>query len=131
VLLVLTAYDLVERRIPNRIVLPATAVLLLGHVWLDSGRTVEFVLAAVLAALFLLLPLFIYPAGMGMGDVKMALLLGAGLGSAVLAALFAGLFASFFAALFLLATRGRAARKTAIPFAPFLAFGGLVALFFS
>jgi leader peptidase (prepilin peptidase)/N-methyltransferase len=66
---------------------------------------------------------------MGMGDVKLAMLLGAGLGASVVAAFVVGLLAGFVAAVFLLVTRGTAARKMAIPFVPFLAFGGLFALF--
>jgi leader peptidase (prepilin peptidase)/N-methyltransferase len=66
---------------------------------------------------------------MGLGDVKLAILLGAGLGASVVAALVVGLLAGFVAAVFLLVTRGSAARKMAIPFVPFLALGGLVALF--
>jgi prepilin signal peptidase PulO-like enzyme (type II secretory pathway) len=68
---------------------------------------------------------------MGLGDVKLALLLGAGLGAAVVAAFVFGLLAGFVAAVFLLVRRGSAARKMAIPFVPFLAFGALVALFFA
>ena len=69
-------------------------------------------------------------AGLGMGDVKLALLLGAMLGRNVAVALMVGLLAALVPAAVLAVTKGvAAARKTAIPFAPFLAFGGLVALF--
>jgi leader peptidase (prepilin peptidase)/N-methyltransferase len=131
VLVVLAAIDLERRIIPNRIVLPATGLILATQIALSPDGAFEWVAAAVGAALFLLLPLLIYPSGMGMGDVKLALLLGAGLGWAVVPALFVGLMAAFVAAVVVLVRGGLAARKTALPFGPFLALGGLVALFFS
>jgi prepilin signal peptidase PulO-like enzyme (type II secretory pathway) len=66
-----------------------------------------------------------------MGDVKLAFLLGVGLGGAVVTALVVGLVAACIVALAILVRGGRAARKQAIPFGPFLALGGLVALFFT
>ncbi len=104
-------------------------VVLAGQLALNPDRWLEFVLATLGAGLFLFLPRLLYPAGMGLGDVKLAMLLGAGLGTAVVAAFVLSLLAGFVAAVFLLVTRGSAARKMAIPFVPFLAFGGLVALF--
>jgi leader peptidase (prepilin peptidase)/N-methyltransferase len=110
-------------------VLPATGVVLICQLVLFPERWLEFVLATLGAGLLLFLPRLLYPAGMGMGDVKLAMLLGAGLGASVVAAFVVGLLAGFVAAVFLLVTRGTAARKMAIPFVPFLAFGGLFALF--
>ena len=129
VLVVLTAIDIERRIVPNRIVLPATGVILVCQVLLYPDRWVEFVLATLGAGLLLFLPRLLYPAGMGMGDVKLAMLMGAGLGASVVAAFVVGLLAGFVAAVFLIVTRGSAARKMAIPFVPFLALGGLVALF--
>lgn len=131
VLLALAVIDLERRIVPNRIVLPATAVILVAQVAFSPDRALEWVLASVGAALFLLLPLLVYPKGMGMGDVKLALLLGAGLGLSVVPALVVGLLAGFVGAVIVLVVRGPAARKLAMPFVPFLAFGGLVALFFN
>ena len=130
VLVVLAAIDFEQRIVPNRIVLPATAVVLVGNLMVFSDRRVEFVLATLGAGLLLLLPLLVYPAGMGKGDVKLAMLLGAGLGTAVITAFVVGFLTAFIAAVVILATKGVEARKTGIPFAPFLALGGLVALFF-
>jgi leader peptidase (prepilin peptidase) / N-methyltransferase len=130
VLVVLSAIDLERRIIPNRIVLPATAAVLLVHASVSGERAVEAVVAALATALVLYLPLFVYPAGMGMGDVKLALLLGAALGKSVVVALVVGLVAPLPVAIVFLALRGPGARKSAIPFGPFLALGGLVALFF-
>jgi len=129
VLVILTAIDIERRIVPNRIVLPATGVILVCQVLLYPDRWVEFVLATLGAGLLLFLPRLLYPAGMGMGDVKLAMLMGAGLGASVVAAFVVGLLAGFVAAVFLIVTRGSAARKMAIPFVPFLALGGLVALF--
>ena len=131
VLVVLTAIDIERRIVPNKIVLPVTAVVLVAQMVVHPDHRPEYVVATVGAGLFLLLPLLIYPAGMGLGDVKLALLLGAGLGAGVVMAFVVGLLAGFVAAVVILVKQGSAARKRAIPFVPFLALGGLVALFFS
>jgi leader peptidase (prepilin peptidase) / N-methyltransferase len=129
VVLLLAAIDFEWRIIPNRIVVPATAAILVAQIAISPDRALEWPAAALGAALFLLLPLLVYPSGMGMGDVKLALLLGAGLGWAVVPAFVVGLLAAFVAAVVVLARGGLSARKTALPFAPFLALGALVALF--
>jgi leader peptidase (prepilin peptidase)/N-methyltransferase len=82
------------------------------------------------AALFLLVAALAYPAGMGMGDVKLALLLGVALGATVPVAMMIGMVAALVPSIVLYARHGSAARKMKIPFGPFLAFGGVVALFF-
>jgi leader peptidase (prepilin peptidase)/N-methyltransferase len=73
--------------------------------------------------------MLVYPAGMGMGDVKLAALLGAALGKSVVVAIAIALFAAGAFALLVLAREGLGARKKAVPFGPFLALGGLVVLF--
>jgi prepilin signal peptidase PulO-like enzyme (type II secretory pathway) len=123
--------DLEQRRIPNRIVLPATALVLVAQLALRPGRAVEWVVAAVGAAAFLLLPSLVAPGGMGMGDVKLALLLGAALGRDVMPALVFALAFVFVAAVVVLVRRGRAGGRTMLPFGPFLALGGVLALFLS
>ena len=70
-----------------------------------------------------------YPGGMGIGDVKLALLLGAMLGRTVPVALMIGMVAALVPSIYLLAKHGMAARKMGIPFGPFLALGGVIALF--
>ena len=107
--------------------MPATAVVLIAQTLLHPS--LEWTIAALAAAVFLFLPLLVYPAGMGMGDVKLALLLGAMLGRNVAVALMIGLLSGMLPAIFLFATQGMAARKKAIPFGPFLALGGVIALF--
>jgi leader peptidase (prepilin peptidase)/N-methyltransferase len=128
VLVVLTAIDLDRRLIPNAIVLPATVVVLIAQIAFFPDRTLEWVLASLGAALFLFLPLMVFPTGMGMGDVKLAALLGAGLGKSVVPAILAGLLAGAAFAIFLLVREGMSARKKAFAYGPFLAFGGVLVL---
>lgn len=128
VLVAVTATDLTHRIVPNRIVLPAAAVVLVAQTAIDPSP--EWVLGALGASGFLLVAALAYPAGMGMGDVKLALLLGAMLGRLVGVGLMVGMVAALVPSVVLLARHGSAARKMGIPFAPFLALGGVVALFF-
>jgi len=128
VLVVLAVVDYRTRKLPNLIVLPATAFVLAAQVALDPGGALEYVGAALGASLFLLVPALVKPEGMGMGDVKLALLLGAALGRSVVAALLIGLVAAGLVGAAILARSGWAGRKTTIPLGPFLARGGLAAL---
>ena len=127
VLVVLSAIDLTHRIVPNRIVLPAALVVLLAQTALHPSP--EWALGALGASGFLFVAALAYPAGMGMGDVKLALLLGAMLGRTVGVGLMIGMVAALVPSVVLLARHGSAARKMGIPFAPFLALGALVALF--
>jgi leader peptidase (prepilin peptidase) / N-methyltransferase len=127
VLVAVSAIDLEHRIIPNRIVLPAAAVALVAQTALEPSP--EWALGAVGASGFLFAAALAYPAGMGMGDVKLALLMGAVLGRTVSVALMAGMLAAMIPGLYLLARHGNAGRKMGIPFGPFLAFGSVVALF--
>jgi leader peptidase (prepilin peptidase)/N-methyltransferase len=90
----------------------------------------EWALGAVGASLFLLVAALAYPQGLGMGDVKLALLLGAVLGRNVSVGLMMGFIAALVPSAFLFAAHGRKARKMAIPLVPFLALGAVIALFF-
>jgi prepilin signal peptidase PulO-like enzyme (type II secretory pathway) len=128
VLVVITRTDLEHRLIPDKIVLPGGVVLLALRTIDDPS--VEWALSALGAGLVLFVIALIYPRGLGMGDVKLAAFLGAGLGIAVIAGMFIGFFIAFLPALSLLVRRGvHAARKSAIPLGPFLALGGVIALF--
>ncbi len=127
VLVAISAVDLKHRIVPDRIVLPATVVVLVAQTVREPS--LEWPLAAFGASLFLFLAVLAYPAGMGMGDVKLALLMGAAVGKLVTVALMVGMFSALVPGVYLLARHGQAARKMAIPFAPFLAFGSIVALF--
>ncbi|HUH15012.1 MAG TPA: prepilin peptidase [Gaiellaceae bacterium] len=126
-LVTVSATDLSHRIVPNVVVLPAAAIVLVAMTVLHPSA--EWALGAFGASLFLFLAALAYPKGMGMGDVKLALLLGAMLGRTVPVALMVGMVAALVPSLVLFARHGRAARKMAIPFAPFLALGGVVALF--
>jgi len=127
VLVAVTATDLTHRIVPNRIVLPAAVIVLLAQTALYPSP--EWAIGALGAAGFLFAAALAYPAGMGMGDVKLALLLGAMLGRLVAVGLMLGMLAALVPSAVLLARHGSAARKMGIPFAPFLAFGAVVALF--
>ena len=126
-LVVVTATDLERRIVPNRVVLPAAAaVLALQTV---SHPSVAWALGAVGASGFLFLAALAYPGGMGMGDVKLALLIGALLGRTTPVGIMLGLLLALVPSFVLLARHGARARRLAIPFAPFLAAGAVVALF--
>lgn len=128
VLVAVSATDLRARIVPNVIVIPAAAIVLGANTLLEPSP--QWALGALGASGFLLLAVIAYPAGMGLGDVKLALLLGAALGWHVPIALMLGMLAAMVPSLVLLARHGAIARKMAIPFAPFLAIGSVVTLFF-
>jgi leader peptidase (prepilin peptidase)/N-methyltransferase len=128
VLVRLAAIDIRLRIIPNRIVLPATAITLVAQAVLSPDRTPEWVLGALGASAFLLLPALLRPDALGMGDVKLALLLGAALGRGVVAAMTIGLLAAGGFAALLVLVQGREALKSTMPLGPFLALGGIIAL---
>jgi leader peptidase (prepilin peptidase)/N-methyltransferase len=127
VLVTLSVIDWNHRIVPNRIVLPAAGVALVAHTAIDPSA--EWLLGALGASGFLFAAVLTYPKGLGMGDVKLALLLGAVLGASVGVALMVGMFAALVPAIVLFARHGSAARKMGLPFVPFLAFGAVVALF--
>ena len=127
VLVVLSAIDIDRRIVPNKIVLPAAVIVLVAQTILHPS--LEWLAAGLGAALFLFLAALAYPRGMGMGDVKLALLLGFMVGKTVPIALFLGMVSALVPSAVLFARHGSKARKMAIPFAPFLALGGVLALF--
>jgi leader peptidase (prepilin peptidase) / N-methyltransferase len=122
--------DLEHRLIPNRLTLPG-AVLALGlGLALDPGGEPGRLIAGAAAGGFLLLAALAYPGGMGMGDVKLAGMMGLFLGSAVAPALLVALLSGTLVGAVIIARKGAAAgRKTAVPFGPFLALGAVVAVF--
>lgn len=125
----ITLIDLDHRRIPNAITLPAAVIALVAGTALDPGGELGRVAAGLGAALFLLVPAMVRPDGMGIGDVKLAGVLGLCLGPAVAVGLLVALVAGTVFGLVLAARTGvEKARKTQIPFGPYLAFGGVVAL---
>jgi leader peptidase (prepilin peptidase) / N-methyltransferase len=132
VLLVVPAalIDLEHRIIPNRITALGAVLALLIGVALDPGGEPERLIAGAAAGGFLLLAALAYPGGMGMGDVKLAGVMGLFLGASVAAAVLIALLSGVLVGAVVIARKGaRAGRKTAVPFGPFLAFGALVAVF--
>jgi leader peptidase (prepilin peptidase) / N-methyltransferase len=129
-LVVISRHDLERRIIPNRIVLPAWIAVLLAHLAIHPHHWVEWLVGSFGAALFFLAFALIYPAGLGMGDVKLVLLIGAALGYAVVSALLLGTLAAGLVAAVMLFKEGSSARKRAIPLGPFLAAGAIVLLLF-
>lgn len=129
-LAVLAAIDIEHRVLPNRILFPVTAVVLVAQIAVFPDRTVEWLLAGLAAAAFLALPLIVRRDAMGMGDIKLALLLGAVVGWKVFGAIVLGCIAMLPVALFMLVRDGSIKGAT-LPFGPFLAFGTLLILFAS
>jgi leader peptidase (prepilin peptidase)/N-methyltransferase len=127
-LVAVTLTDLERRIIPNR-VLAVAAVIGVGIVAIGAPDTLpERVLAAVAAGGLLFAAALAYPKGMGLGDVKLAAVMGLYLGQDVAPAIFVALLAGSLVGLVMIAREGAAARKRAIPFGPFLALGGVVGL---
>jgi leader peptidase (prepilin peptidase) / N-methyltransferase len=126
-LVVVTATDLSHRIVPNRIVIPAAVVVL--ALMTAAEPSPEWAIAGVGASGFLLAAAVVYPAGMGMGDVKLALLMGVALGRTVTVALLLGMIAALVPSVVLFIRHGVRARKMGIPLAPFLALGSVIALF--
>jgi leader peptidase (prepilin peptidase)/N-methyltransferase len=128
ILAAITLTDLEQRIIPNAILLAGgvAAVALVGAT--DPASLPERVIAAAAAGGFLLAIAVAYPRGMGMGDVKLAAVMGLYLGSAVAPALLIAVLAGTVIGIGVMLARGSTDRKLAIPFGPFLALGGVVAL---
>lgn len=129
VLIVLATIDIRHRIVPNRIVLPATVMVLLARFALSPGDWPQYAIAALLAAAFLFLPRLLNSGSIGMGDVKLGLLIGAALGWGAASALALG-FLLVFPVAMIIALRGglAAARRATIPMAPFLSLGALAIL---
>jgi leader peptidase (prepilin peptidase)/N-methyltransferase len=125
----LALIDLDTRLLPNKLTLPAAVVAVVLGTLVDSPGEVGRVIAGVAAGGFFLVVALAYPKGMGIGDVKLAAVLGLFLGRAVAAALLIALVSGVLVGVLIMARRGVAeGRKTAVPFGPFLAFGGVLAV---
>ena len=123
--------DLDHRIIPNAIVLPGAVAAIAIVAATEPSELSEHLIAGAAAAGFLLLAVLAYPRGMGMGDVKLAGVLGLYLGRSVGPAMLFALLLGTIVGVVIIARKGAAeGRKTAVPFGPFLALGGLVGLFF-
>jgi leader peptidase (prepilin peptidase) / N-methyltransferase len=120
--------DLEQRLIPNRILAVSAAIGLALVIVGEPASLPERAAAAIGAGGLLFCVALAYPRGMGLGDVKLAALMGLYLGSAAAPALLVAFAAGALVGLALIARHGAAARKRALPFAPFLALGGFVGL---
>jgi leader peptidase (prepilin peptidase)/N-methyltransferase len=102
-----------------------------GIIGKQSGRILYAIIGAFSLALFYFIIALISKGGMGMGDVKLALSIGLGSGffsaHLVIVATFVAFGLGSAIGLFLMAT-GKANRKTAIPFGPFMIVGQLISL---
>jgi leader peptidase (prepilin peptidase) / N-methyltransferase len=124
-----TVIDIDFRIIPNKLMILGTVVALAILALTRPGAIPEHLIAGVAAGGFLLVAAIAYPGGMGMGDVKLAFVMGLFLGRDVGVAMLAGLLAGSLIGAAVMARKGvKQGRKTAIPFGPFLALGGLVGL---
>jgi leader peptidase (prepilin peptidase) / N-methyltransferase len=120
---VLAVIDLRTHLLPNWIVLPSAALVLTLQLALFPGDAVEWVVASFGCFTVLLALALVRPGGIGMGDAKLGLLLGAGLGTDVAMAMLVGCLALWPVAVYILARHGLDARSKALPLGPALALG--------
>jgi leader peptidase (prepilin peptidase)/N-methyltransferase len=125
-LIALAGIDLDHQLLPNRIVYPMAAYGVAATAIVDIGELPEYLIAGAGAFTFLLIAVLVYPAGMGMGDVKLGGAMGLYLGLSILPALLAAFLTGTVFGLAVIAREGAQARKKAVPFGVFLALGGLV-----
>ena len=129
VLIAVAFIDLDHRIIPNKILLPAAIWGLAATIAFRPDNIDDSLIAGGIAFAALLLAAVAYPAGMGMGDVKLAGVMGVYLGSGVAPAMLVAFLAGSIVGLAIIAREGKDARKKGVPFGPFLALGGLVGIF--
>jgi leader peptidase (prepilin peptidase) / N-methyltransferase len=125
-LIALAGIDLDHRLLPNRIVYPMAVWGVVATALTDAGDLPEHLIAGAGAFSFLLVAALVYPAGMGMGDVKLAGAMGVYLGLSIAPALLTAFLSGTVVGVVILAREGASARKKAVPFGLFLAFGGVV-----
>jgi leader peptidase (prepilin peptidase)/N-methyltransferase len=128
-LIAVAGIDLDHRIIPNKILLPAAIWGLAATIAFRPDNVDDSLIAGGIAFTALLLAAVAYPAGMGMGDVKLVGVMGIYLGSGVAPAMLAGFLAGSLVGVAIIAREGRDARKKGVPFGPFLALGGLIGVF--
>lgn len=127
-LVAVTLTDLELRLIPNRVLLVSALAGVALAAALDPSSLPERAIGAAAAGGLLFVVALAYPRGMGLGDVKLAAVMGLYLGRSVAAALLIAFLVGSLAGLGLIARHGAGARKRAIPFGPFLALGGVAGL---
>ncbi|HVI18792.1 MAG TPA: prepilin peptidase, partial [Gaiellales bacterium] len=125
-LIALAGIDIDHQLLPNKIVYPMAVYGVVASALVDSGDLVEHLAAGAGAFVFLLLAVLAYPAGMGMGDVKLGGAMGVYLGLSIVPAMLVAFLTGTIFGLAIIAREGAQARKKAVPFGIFLAIGGLV-----
>jgi leader peptidase (prepilin peptidase) / N-methyltransferase len=125
-LIALAGIDLDHQLLPNKIVYPMAVYGVVASALVESGDLVEHLAAGAGAFVFLLLAVLAYPAGMGMGDVKLGGAMGIYLGLSIVPAMLVAFLTGTIFGLAIIAREGAQARKKAVPFGIFLAIGGLV-----
>ena len=120
--------DLQHKIVPNKIMLPAAVWGLITAIAFRTHMAPELLIAGAGAFIFFLLAALIHPKGMGMGDVKLAGVMGLYMGKLVIPALVIAFLVGTVVGLALVVKYGSRSRKLGVPFAPFLALGGLTAL---
>ena len=124
----LAVIDLEHGLLPNVIVGPAALVGLVLSILANPAGWWTYPLSAIAVGGALFVLVFVYPAGMGMGDVKMGGMLGAFLGPYAALAVFLGaLLGAVTGGLLMVA--GKMRRRSALPFGLFMAIGGIISLF--
>jgi leader peptidase (prepilin peptidase)/N-methyltransferase len=122
--------DIDRKIIPNKLTGPAAVLAVALGAVLEPSYLPEQLAAGFGALLFFYLPALIHKKGMGMGDVKLAAVLGLYLGRAVVPGLFIALILGVVGGAAVIAMKGMSeGRRTKVPFGPFLALGGLIAFF--
>lgn len=129
-LLIVANSDLDQRIIPNAVIVPSLCAGVVAMALAYPDEWLTWTLSAIIAFSVMFLTALAYPRGMGMGDVKLALIMGLYLGRAVIPALFLAFLLGTIVGIGIMATRGVSeGRKTAVPFGPFMAIGGVFGLF--
>jgi leader peptidase (prepilin peptidase)/N-methyltransferase len=121
--------DLEHRIVPNKILVPMAIYGVAASAVVRTGMLPELLIAGGAAFTFLLVAALIHPAGMGMGDVKLAGVMGLYLGASIAPALLVAFLSGSVVGIGVMLRHGAGGRKKGVPFAPFLALGAIVALF--
>lgn len=128
VCVVLAVIDLERGVLPNRIVVPSFAAVLAAQIALFPDQAMEWIVASLGTALLLAVPRAFRRGAVGMGDVKLGLLVGAALGESALRAILIGAASAWPVAAYLVLRDGRSATRGALPLGPFLAVGAIAAI---
>jgi len=130
VLIICTGTDVLAYRVPNAVTYPAIAGAVVIGMLMPGANRLDVLAGGLVFGGLLFVPSVLTGGAMGMGDVKLAGVMGLCLGRAVAPAVLVALLAGVLVGGVIVARFGaRAGRKTAVPFGPFLAFGAVVGLF--